>query len=181
MNNERPLTARMVQRRDDSTITLNVYDVVDHPFHYALGKWLSCGIHHSGIQVDGREFAFTLEGIVITEPHRIPRCKLTHRILLTRNATDAMVQGALTKLQREFTPATYDPLLKNCNHFSDAFCARIGTKHVPPWVNRAPTMASMLGAHLATSFFQLSSVEAGPTTMKGPSTWFGFGSGLGLG
>ncbi len=51
MNNERPLTARMVQRRDDSTITLNVYDVVDHPFHYAVGKMLSCGIHHSGIQV----------------------------------------------------------------------------------------------------------------------------------
>ena len=46
---ERPLTARMVQKRDDSTITLNVYDVVDHPFHYALGKWLSCGIHHHHI------------------------------------------------------------------------------------------------------------------------------------
>ena len=59
---ERPLTARMVQKRDDSTITLNVYDVVDHPFHYAVGKMLSCGIHHSGIQVDEREFAFTLGG-----------------------------------------------------------------------------------------------------------------------
>ena len=44
-----------------------------------------------------------------------------------------------------------------------------------PWY----TMASMLGAHLATSFFQLSSVEAGPTTMKGPSTWFGLGLGFG--
>jgi len=138
-------SARNPQKLPDATVVLNIYDVVEHPFAYSIGKWMTLGIHHTGIQVGMREFAFTLEGIVITEPHRIPRCKLTHRILLTRNATDAMVQGALTKLQREFTPATYDPLLKNCNHFSDAFCARIGTKHVPPWVNRAPTMASMLG------------------------------------
>ncbi|KAH8074378.1 Lys63-specific deubiquitinase [Aureococcus anophagefferens] len=138
-------SARNPQRLPDATVVLNIYDVVEHPFAYSIGKWMTLGIHHTGIQVGMREFAFTLEGIVITEPHRIPRCKLTHRILLTRNATDAMVQGALTKLQREFTPATYDPLLKNCNHFSDAFCARIGTKHVPRWVNRAPTMASMLG------------------------------------
>ena len=117
---ERPLTARMVQRRDASTITLNVYDVVDHPFHYAVGKMLSCGIHHSGIQVDEREFAFTLEGIVVTEPHKIPRCSLTHRILLTRNASDGQVRDALSVLQRRFTAHNYDPLTNNCNHFSDA-------------------------------------------------------------
>ena len=138
-------SARCPQKLPDATVVLNIYDVVEHPFAYSIGKWMTLGIHHTGIQVGMREFAFTLEGIVITEPHRIPRCKLTHRILLTRNATDAMVQGALTKLQREFTPSTYDPLLKNCNHFSDAFCSKIGDKLVPTWVNRAPTMASMLG------------------------------------
>ena len=57
-----PVTARMVE--EASTVRLNVYDVVDHPFNYKIGKWLSLGIHHSGIQIDEREFAFTLEGIV---------------------------------------------------------------------------------------------------------------------
>ena len=142
---ERPLTARMVQKRDDSTITLNVYDVVDHPFHYAVGKWLSCGIHHSGIQVDEREFAFTLEGIVVTEPHKIPRCRLTHQILLTRNASDAQVRDALSVLQRKFTAHNYDPLTNNCNHFSDAFCALLNVRKVPGWVNRAPSLAAAAG------------------------------------
>ena len=128
MNNERPLTARMVQKRDDSTITLNVYDVVDHPFHYAVGKMLSCGIHHSGIQVDEREFAFTLEGIVVTEPHKIPRCALTHQILLTRSASDSQVRDALSVLQRRFTAHNYDPLTNNCNHFSDAFCELLNVR-----------------------------------------------------
>ena len=145
MNNERPLTARMVQRRDDSTITLNVYDVVDHPFHYAVGKMLSCGIHHSGIQVDEREFAFTLEGIVVTEPHKIPRCSLTHRILLTRNASDGQVRDALSVLQRKFTAHNYDPLTNNCNHFSDAFCELLNVRKVPGWVNRAPSLAAAAG------------------------------------
>mmetsp|Transcript_6066 Transcript_6066/g.15453 ORF Transcript_6066/g.15453 Transcript_6066/m.15453 type:complete len:254 (+) Transcript_6066:124-885(+) len=142
---ERPLTARMVQKRDDSTITLNVYDVVDHPFHYAVGKWLSCGIHHSGIQVDEREFAFTLEGIVVTEPHKIPRCRLTHQILLTRNASDSQVRDALSVLQRKFTAHNYDPLTNNCNHFSDAFCALLNVRKVPGWVNRAPSLAAAAG------------------------------------
>ena len=142
---ERPLTARMVQKRDDSTITLNVYDVVDHPFHYAVGKWLSCGIHHSGIQVDEREFAFTLEGIVVTEPHKIPRCSLTHRILLTRNASDSQVRDALSVLQRKFTAHNYDPLTNNCNHFSDAFCELLNVRKVPGWVNRAPSLAAAAG------------------------------------
>ena len=90
-------SARNPQKLPDATVVLNIYDVVEHPFAYSIGKWMTLGIHHTGIQVGMREFAFTLEGIVITEPHRIPRCKLTHRILLTRNATDAMVQGALTR------------------------------------------------------------------------------------
>jgi len=127
-----------------STILLNIYDVVEHPFNYQVAKLLTLGIHHTGIQIGMREFAFTLEGIVVTEPHRIPRCKLTHRLLVTSEATDEVITSALRKLQRTFTPQTYDPLEKNCNHFTDAFCQLFDVR-VPAWVNRAPTMASMLG------------------------------------
>ena len=127
------------------TMVLNIYDVVEHPFNYALAKYLTLGIHHTGVQVGSREFAFTLEGIVVTEPQRIPRCKLTHRVVLTRKATEDLVQTALSALQTEFTAATYDPLERNCNHFADAFCALVSSTRVPTWVNRAPTMASLLG------------------------------------
>ena len=138
-----PVTARMVE--EASTVRLNVYDVVDHPFNYKIGKWLSLGIHHSGIQIDEREFAFTLEGIVVTEPHRIPRCVLTHQMVLTRTASHEMVRAALQVLQRRFTAMNYDPLTHNCNRFSDAFCALLECRAVPGWVNRAPSFAAATG------------------------------------
>lgn len=129
----------------DSTILLNIYDVVEHPFNYRVAKWMSLGIHHSGIQIGMREFAFTVEGIVVTEPHQIPRCKLTQKILLKQNATEALVLAILSRLQRKFKPQTYDPLYLNCNAFSDAFCRCVGSR-LPSWVNRAPTIARTLGA-----------------------------------
>ena len=102
--------------------------MMEKRFSYTLMKMATLGIHHTGIQIGMRELAFTLEGIVVTEPHKIPRCKLTHRILLTRDATEAVVHAALAKLQPRFTPASYDPLSLNCNHFSDAFCRLLGNK-----------------------------------------------------
>jgi len=145
-NNDNRRSPRTTKKKvPGSTILLNIYDVVEHPFNYQLAKYLSLGIHHTGIQIGMREFAFTLEGIVVTEPHRIPRCELTHRVLLTKSATDDVVQRALRNLQKQFTPQTYDPLELNCNHFADAFCRQIGDVRVPAWVNRAPQMASFLG------------------------------------
>lgn len=141
----RSLVPLQPSRVADTTIVVNIYDVVEHPFNYRLAKWMSLGIHHSGIQVGMREFAFTLEGIVVTEPHRIPRCKLTQRVVLTHDATEPMLQGVLEKLQRDFTPQTYDPLTLNCNSFTDAFCQCLGTR-LPSWVNRAPNIAQALGA-----------------------------------
>ncbi|KAJ1450152.1 hypothetical protein M885DRAFT_488966 [Pelagophyceae sp. CCMP2097] len=132
---------------ENRTIILNIYDVTQHPFSYAWAKALTLGIHHTGIQVGMREFAFTLEGacIVITEPHKVPRCTLTHRTVLTRSANERMLHVALKKLSMEFTPRSYDPLTKNCNHFSFKFCEYLGAKMPPAWVNRAPELASSLG------------------------------------
>ena len=52
-------SARRPQKLPDATVVLNIYDVVEHPFAYSIGKWMTLGIHHTGIQVGMREFAFT--------------------------------------------------------------------------------------------------------------------------
>ena len=40
----------------------------------------------------------------------------------------------------------YDPLLRNCNHFSAAFCGKLDCdRTVPAWVNRAPSIAAAVG------------------------------------
>ncbi|KAJ8604588.1 hypothetical protein CTAYLR_007637 [Chrysophaeum taylorii] len=136
----------MATKYPPGLVILNVYDVVDHPFHYEVAKMLTLGIHHTGVQVGNREFSFTLEGIVITEPRPpMVRCKLTSSEVQTRSASPETVQRALAKLQFEFTPLTYDPLHRNCNHFSAALISMVAGTSLPGWVNRAPTMAGMLG------------------------------------
>ena len=37
----------------------------------------------------------------------------------------------LTQLSREWRGDSYDPLSKNCNHFCDEFCARLGVEKLP--------------------------------------------------
>lgn len=130
------------------TVILNVYDVVDHPYNYSVGKMLSLGIHHTGVQVGSREYSFTLEGIVVTRPRTHTAnntCRLTKSVV-QGEASEEIVQRVLTtKLQFEFTPSTYDPLSNNCNHFSSALVEAVTGTKVPAWVNRAPRVAGMLG------------------------------------
>lgn len=142
------------------TVILNVYDVVDHPYHSSVGNMLSLGIHHTGVQVGSREYAFTLEGIVVTRPKKLiaNNCRLTKSVV-QGEASEEVVQHVLTsRLQHEYTPSTYDPLSKNCNHFSTAFVEAITGTKVPPWVNRAPRVAGMLGT----------SVNVDPTKATAP-------------
>jgi hypothetical protein len=39
-------------------------------------------------------------------------------------------------LQRQWQSADYDLLMRNCCHFCDEFCVRLGVGHIPPWVMR---------------------------------------------
>lgn len=40
------------------------------------------------------------------------------------------------RLREEFAPATYHPVRKNCNHFSDALCQELVGQKIPAWINR---------------------------------------------
>ncbi|KAE8719722.1 putative receptor-like protein kinase [Hibiscus syriacus] len=48
------------------------------------------------------------------------------------------IQGnqILQELSREWPGSSYDLLSKNCNHFCDEFCERLGVQKLPGWVNR---------------------------------------------
>ena len=120
--------------------------VEGHPFHSAVGKWLTLGIHHSGVQIGNKEFSFTLEGIVITDPRPpMHRCRLTSSHVQATQIPGDLVLRALGRLQSEYTPQTYDPITRNCNHFSAAFVAALTGRQVPGWINRAPTVAGLFG------------------------------------
>jgi hypothetical protein len=63
----------------------------------------------------------------------------TYREKIVLGKTDCtifMVNQILRELSREWPGHTYDLLSKNCNHFCDLLCERLGVAKLPGWVNR---------------------------------------------
>ncbi|KAG4397888.1 hypothetical protein GLYMA_10G231400v4 [Glycine max] len=102
------------------------------------------GIFHSAVQQvygdDEWSFGFCEGGD--TGVFRCPAGKNTmykYRksfVLGDTNFNFFQVIEMLTQLSREWRGDSYDPLSKNCNHFCDEFCARLGVEKLPGWVNR---------------------------------------------
>ncbi|CAM6037781.1 unnamed protein product [Sphagnum compactum] len=133
-------------------VVLHVYDVTNSGSGRAnamiqrLNKILRDGmgiggIFHGAIQVCDEEWSFGYcefgTGVFCCTPTMNPM--YTHResivlghMLLSRRR----VGQILSELSREWNGSSYDPLSRNCNHFCDALCERLGVQKLPLWVNR---------------------------------------------
>ncbi|CAK9176903.1 unnamed protein product [Ilex paraguariensis] len=100
------------------------------------------GIFHSAVQVYGDEewsFGFCEEGTgVFSCPSgKNPMYKYRECIVLGKTDFSIFkVNQVLRELSREWPGNSYDLLSKNCNHFCDEFCERLGVPKLPGWVNR---------------------------------------------
>ncbi|OAY72203.1 uncharacterized protein LOC109713659 [Ananas comosus] len=100
------------------------------------------GIFHSAVQVYGEEewsFGYCEHGsgVFSCPPGKNPM--YTYRECIVLGETDCSilkVNQILRELGREWPGNSYDLLSKNCNHFCDAFCERLGVPKLPGWVNR---------------------------------------------
>ncbi|KAM7494456.1 hypothetical protein LguiB_029065 [Lonicera macranthoides] len=121
------------------------------------------GIFHSAVQVYGDEewsFGFCEQGTgVFNVPHgRNPM--YTYRECIVLGKTDCSifkVNQIIRELSREWPGHSYDLLSKNCNHFCDEFCERLGVPKLPGWVNRfahAGDAAAELAGNTALRFRQ---------------------------
>ncbi|KAK7391332.1 hypothetical protein VNO78_19746 [Psophocarpus tetragonolobus] len=101
------------------------------------------GVFHSAVQVYGdKEWSFGFcdeeDTAVYSYPARQSKT-YKYRTSLVQGKTKlnaSQVKQILNELSREWTGDSYHPLSKNCNHFSDEFCARLGVPKLPGWVNR---------------------------------------------
>ncbi|PPR95370.1 hypothetical protein GOBAR_AA25300 [Gossypium barbadense] len=57
-------------------------------------------------------------------------------VLGRTNFSKLKVNQILQELSREWPGSSYDLLSKNCNHFCDEFCEKLGVQKLPGWVNR---------------------------------------------
>ncbi|XVF12542.1 hypothetical protein REPUB_Repub08aG0127500 [Reevesia pubescens] len=100
------------------------------------------GIFHSAVQVYGDDewsFGFCEQGsgVFSCPPGKNPMYTYRESMVLGRtNFSIFKVNQILRELSREWPGSSYDLLSKNCNHFCDEFCERLGVQKLPGWVNR---------------------------------------------
>ncbi|KAJ7974149.1 DeSI-like protein [Quillaja saponaria] len=100
------------------------------------------GIFHSAVQVYGDDewsFGYCEQGTGVFSCPSGKNPMYTYReciVLGKTNFSIFKVNQILRELSREWPGSSYDILSKNCNHFCDEFCERLGVPKLPGWVNR---------------------------------------------
>nr|GME06282.1 deSI-like protein At4g17486 [Ipomoea batatas] len=100
------------------------------------------GIFHSAVQVYGDEewsFGFCEQGTGVFSCPAGQNPMYSYRESINLGQTNYSifkVNQILRELSREWPGCSYDLLSKNCNHFCDEFCERLGVPKLPGWVNR---------------------------------------------
>ncbi|TYH55035.1 hypothetical protein ES332_D09G211300v1 [Gossypium tomentosum] len=100
------------------------------------------GIFHSAVQVYGEDewsFGFCEQGsgVFSCPSGKNPMYTYRESVVLGRtNFSIFKVNQILRELSRDWPGSSYDLLSKNCNHFCDDFCERLGVQKLPGWVNR---------------------------------------------
>ncbi|KAL5142315.1 DeSI-like protein [Glycine soja] len=100
------------------------------------------GIFHSAVQVFGDDewsFGFCEQGTGVFSCPSGKNPMYTYResiVLGKTNFSIFKLNQILRELSREWPGSSYDLLSKNCNHFCDEFCERLGVPKLPGWVNR---------------------------------------------
>ncbi|KAL1822784.1 hypothetical protein ACET3Z_009562 [Daucus carota] len=123
----------------DSDKTNNTIVQINKIFKDRIGLG---GIFHSAIQVYGDEewsFGFCEEGSGVFSCPSGRNPMYTYRECVVLGKSDlsiSKVNQVLRELSREWPGECYDLLSKNCNHFCDDFCEKLGVPKLPGWVNR---------------------------------------------
>ncbi|CAM6050198.1 unnamed protein product [Sphagnum compactum] len=103
------------------------------------------GIFHSAVQVFDEEWSFGFcengSGVFSCPPKTNPMYTYRESVPLGDTEMSVMqVKRILMELCREWPGCSYDLLSRNCNHFCEAFCAKLGVQKLPLWVNRFANM-----------------------------------------
>ena len=134
---------------------------------------LSLGLHHSGVEVSGREFSFNDGGVFQTRPHDCtrgdePQCVLKEsKFLGVHVGSTNEFNGVLNELRRAFPPGSYSLTGKNCNHFADAFCRALIGCGIPSYVNRAASYGRWL--NFGNKGYQIGDGASAPTPASKPA------------
>ncbi|CAJ1342015.1 unnamed protein product, partial [Effrenium voratum] len=108
------------------------------------------GAFHSGVEVYGMEWSFGMTpdswstGVAANLPGHHPDHRFRETLSMgCTNLSQGQVAEIIKEMTIEWKGRTYDVLTRNCHHFSDELCRKLGVAPLPSWVNQlAGTTAS---------------------------------------
>jgi hypothetical protein len=135
-------------RSTQALVVANIYDVSAHAAVKGVNKVLrlvGTGAYHAAVEVYGREVSFggfppdydypEDSGLFFCDPRGCEAHSYRESIYLGRTSlSNRDVSILFDNLALEWPGGAYDLLEKNCCHFSDDLCKRLGTRGLPPWI-----------------------------------------------
>eukprot|EP00672_Neobodo_designis_P024297 CAMPEP_0174850784 /NCGR_PEP_ID=MMETSP1114-20130205/21137_1 /TAXON_ID=312471 /ORGANISM="Neobodo designis, Strain CCAP 1951/1" /LENGTH=337 /DNA_ID=CAMNT_0016085271 /DNA_START=60 /DNA_END=1073 /DNA_ORIENTATION=+ len=166
-------------------VYVNVYHLMPGPQAAINGALMGLGVFHSGVEVAGAEFAFGGDassperpGVFQHPPKAIlpaPQFHRSHHVgNLPKNVTLSQVQSVSHELgdakRGGWTCGSYNLMLRNCNHFAEAFVGELSKRFVEPaggvplvypgYINRAAKMGTGLVPPQMLAMFQQAAPKA---------------------
>lgn len=134
-----------------SPVFVHVYDVSEEEGIQKVNNWLASknsylkfgGLFHAGVEVNGLEWSYgmtcekTMAGIscILPKSHTVHHYRQTVQLRNTK-LTPEEIADLLQVLIEEYPGDDYDLLRRNCCHWADDFCKRIGAGRMPGWIYR---------------------------------------------
>ena len=116
-------------------IIVNVYHASADGSSAAFGIPGCCGAYHTGVEINGVEYAFAgVTGVYECRPGDYG--EIIKKISFQSNISNGDVRRVVDKLRITFAGNSYHVILNNCNNFSDSLVQACTGKSIPAWINR---------------------------------------------
>ncbi|CAE8657244.1 unnamed protein product [Polarella glacialis] len=134
-----------------TAVHVHVYDVTQEDSIRRLNKVLANkhfplkfgGVFHAGVEVIGEEWSFgytpsvKYKAVNPDKPKMHPDHNYRQTVVMPKTKLSFLeIQKVINELTDEFHGPSYDLLRRNCCHFADEMCQRLGVGRIPAWVYR---------------------------------------------
>jgi len=141
-------------------VRLHIYDVshegaimqINSVFAHKDSRVKFGGAFHVGVEVNNLEWCFgfsgshTKPGVSCVMPRGHPNHHFRQTVFLGyTELSPEDISTIISDLIEQYPGPDYDLLSRNCCHFADDFCCRLGVGHIPNWIHRFAD----IGTHLA--------------------------------
>lgn len=152
-------------QKTELPVLLHVYDVsLDYGVQKLNGLLANMdsplklgGAFHAGVEVNSLEWCFghspseSKSGIGCVVPRSNPQHHFRQTVQLGHTTlSPEEIAEVVSELIEEYPGTDYNILRRNCCHFADDFCQRLGVGQIPGWVHRLARVGT-LGASMVQS------------------------------